>query len=137
MALINTWEFTHTVVNGDAILEATRNEYRVVSVRQYVDKKGKLKDGYTLTLMVLYDDHDYGVDKNGVPRENNVFQTFDVTVFSRAHDVHKGDYVRLIDFDEEHSYAINFDLILRFRDYEVLPGQTGGKPQCAKGTQTD
>ena len=32
----------------------------------------------------------------------------------------KGDYVALKDFDEEHSFAIGFGLILRFKNYKKL-----------------
>ena len=68
----------------------------------------------------MKDDMDYGIDKSGNPRENNVYQNFDVTILNRNHEVKKGDYVRLLDFDEEHSYVLGFDLLLRFQDCEVL-----------------
>ena len=126
MALINTWNFVKTVILWDVIAQATFNQYRVVSARPYVDKKGKLPEGLTLTLMVLKDKHDYGVDKNGMPRENNVYQNFDATVLNRKHQIKKGDVIRLLDFDEENSYAIGFDLLLRFRDCEIVQPQ-GGK----------
>lgn len=124
MSIINNWAYSRQVIDWPKLKSATRNKFRVVSVREYVDKKGILPEGYTLTLMVMYDDFDYGVDKNGKPRENNVFQTFDVTVLNRKHPVKKGDFVALLDFDSEHSFVINFDLILRFKDYEVLQNQT-------------
>lgn len=120
MPIINTHEFTETVIRADKLLECTGNEYKVVSARPYVDKKGVLPDGYTLTLKILHDTLDYGFDKEGKQRENNEEQNFDVTVLSRHTPLHKGDYVALKDFDEEHSFAIGFDLILRFRDYEKL-----------------
>jgi|GEM_PF-1806544 len=123
MGLINTWNFTKTIIDWEAIQKATHNQYRVVSVRPYVDKKGILPEGYTLTLMVLKDDFDYGLDKNGRPRENNVYCTFDATVLNRKTSVKKGDIIRLLDFDEEHSFAIGFDLLLRFKDYEVVQNQ--------------
>lgn len=123
MALTNVWLFTKTSIDWQTIEKATKNQYRIVSVRPYTDKRGDLPDGFTLTLMVLKDDYDYGVDKNGVPRESNLYRNFDVTILNRKHKLQKGDIVRLIDFDEEHSYAINFDLLLRFRDCEVLQQQ--------------
>lgn len=123
MALINTWNFTKTTIDWFAIEKATHNQYRVVSVRNYVDKKGLLPEGYSLTLMVMKDDYDYGLDKNGQPRENNLYQNFDVTVLNRKHPIKKGDTIRLHDFDSEHSFAIGFDLLLRFKDYEVLQNQ--------------
>jgi len=123
MALINSWFFTKTLIDWLAIEKATGNQFRVVSVRPYVDKKGVLPEGYTLTLMVLKDDFDYGVDKAGKPRESNLFQNFDATVLTRKQEVKKGDQVRLIGFDAEHSFAINFDLLLRFRDFEIVSAQ--------------
>lgn len=123
MALINTWFFTKLVIDWDMIAKATKNQYRVVSVRPYKDKKGILPDGYTLTLTVLKDDFDYGVDKEGKPRENNQYQNFDATVLNRKRDIKKGDIVRLLDFDSDNSYAINFDMHLRFHDCEILQPQ--------------
>lgn len=120
MALINTHVITRTVILADKFLKGTANRYKVVSARPYTDKKGVLPDGYTLTLKVLSDTIDYGYDKDGNARENNVDQNFDVTVLSKHTLLKKGDYVALKDFDEEHSYAIGFDLILRFKDYEKI-----------------
>ena len=127
MALINTWCFTRTIILWDVLAEATHNKYRVVSVRKYTDKKERLPDGYTLTLMVLKDDYEYGVDKNGEPRETNLYQSFDVTVLNRNKEVQKGDIVELVDFDSQNSYAIGFDLLLRFNDMNVIKPGTGGK----------
>lgn len=125
MSLVNTWKFTRTVIDCDKFIKATHNQYRVVSVKEYVDTKHRiLPDGYILTLKVLKDDLDYGIDKNGVQRENNEDQNFDATVLNRNHKIKKGDYVSLLDFDAEHSYAIGFDLILRFKDYKVLQTQS-------------
>ncbi|MEE3467207.1 MAG: hypothetical protein VZQ83_02085 [Eubacterium sp.] len=120
MSIANSFMFTRTVVDGNKFLEVTHNQYKVVSVRPYVDKKGVLPDGLTFTLMVIKDDYDYGTDKNGKQRENNLFRNFDVTVFSRHDSPQKGDTIRLIDFDEENSFAINYDLLLRFKDFEII-----------------
>ena len=124
--LVNTFLFTKTEIDWEAFAKATHNQYRVVSVRPYTDKKGVLPEGYTLTLMVLKDDYNYGKDKNGIERENNLYQNFDVTVLNLNSSVKKGDMVRLKDFDAEHSFVIGFDLLLRFKDYEVIPAQAKG-----------
>lgn len=129
MALINTFFFTRNIIDAEKFLKATRNNYKVVSARPYNDKKGKLPDGVTLTLMVVADDFDYGKDKQGQPRENNLYQNFDVTVLNRKHTFKKGDMVRLVDFDAEHSYAIGFDLLMRFKDAELIHPQ-GVKPHA-------
>ena len=120
MALTNTHVITRTVILADKFLAGTGNKYKVVSARPYSDKKGVLPDGYVLTLKVLTDTIDYGCDKDGNERENNVDQNFDVTVLATHTPLKKGDYVALKNFDEEHSYAIGFDLILRFKDYEKI-----------------
>lgn len=134
MDLQNITNFIYTVIDWEKFAKATHNQYRVVSATPYVDSKGLLPEGYRLTLMVIKDDFDYGVDKEGNPREDNIMRSFDATVLNRKHEVHKGDYVALRDFDAEHSYYIvkykegkkEVSLILRFKDYEVLQPQ-GGK----------
>lgn len=123
MGLINTWFFTKTIIDWDSIANATKNQYRVVSVRPYVDKKGVLPEGYTLSVMVLKDEFDYGFDKNGQPRESNLYQTFDATILNRKHEIKKGDIVQLIEFDSDNSHAIGFDLLLRFKDIKILQTQ--------------
>jgi len=130
MSLINTWYFTKTIINWATIEKATHNQYRVVSVRPYVDKKGSLPDGYLVTLMVLKDDFNYGVDKNGNLRESNLYQNFEATILSKKQVIKKGDIVRLLEFDAEHSFAINFDLILRFKDFEIVPPSGTTKPNA-------
>jgi len=124
MSIINSWFFTKTVIEWPVFEQATHNQYRVVSVRPYIDKKGKLPNGTSLTLQVIKDDFDYGVDKEGKPRENNLFQNFDATVLNDKIDVKKGDMVQLLGFDAENSYVIGFDMLLRFKDAKVLHPQT-------------
>lgn len=124
MSIINAWNFTRTVIDWEKFSKATYNQYRVVSARPYSDKKGILSNGVTLTLQVIKDDFDYGVDKEGKPRENNLFQNFDVTVLNDKVDAKKGDMIQLLDFDAEHSFVIDFDLLLRFKDAKVLRPQT-------------
>jgi hypothetical protein len=123
MAILNSYQFVHTVIDWEKFAQATKNQYRVVTSRPYSDKKGILPNGYTVTLMVMKDDFDYGVDKNGNARESNLYNTFDVTVLSRHTPLKKGDVISLVDFVQEHSYALNFDLILRFKDYKILQPQ--------------
>lgn len=120
MPLTNIHALTRTIILMDKFLNGTGNFYKVVSARLYTDKKGVLPDGYSLTLKVLTDNIDYGFDKDGNTRENNVDQNFDVTVLAKHTPLQKGDYVALKGFDEEHSFAIGFDLILRFKDYKKL-----------------
>lgn len=127
MGLINVFNYVKTVIEWEKIAEATGNKYRVVSVRDYTDRNGELRDGFTLTLMVLEDNYDYGVDKNGVERENNVFQNFDVTVLNRDKRPVKGDLVSLEGFLPDYSYYIDYNLILRFENFEILKEKNNEK----------
>ncbi len=122
MALINTWFFTKTTIDWETIEKATHNQYRVVSTRPYTDKKGLLPDGVNLTLMVIKDDFDYGIDKKtGAQRETNLYQNFNVTVLNKNHNIiKKGDLISLIGFLPEHSFVIGFDMLLRFKDLKIL-----------------
>lgn len=129
MSIINSWVYTRTVIDIDKFLDATGNQYRVVSSNPYTDKKGVLPDGYTYTLTVMKDDFDYGIDKQGNPRDNNIGQNFNVTILNRNRRAVKGDIIRLKNFDSNHSYAVNFELILRFNDYELLK-PIGTKPNA-------
>lgn len=122
--LKNTWKFTKTVVLGDEFTEATGNRYMVVSQAPFLDKNGKIGiQGTTLSLMVLEDSTDYGVDRStGEPRDTNKFETFDVTILNgETHlPIIKGDYISLEGFDLEHSYAMNYSLVMRFLDYKKI-----------------
>lgn len=122
MALTNTWFYTKTIIDWKKLEASTGNKFRVVTSRPYTDKKNKLSNGYTITLMVLEDSADYGIDKKtGLQRDNNQLQNFDVTILSDSKPApKKGDYISLSDFDSENSFAIGFDLILRFRDFQKL-----------------
>lgn len=124
MSIVNSWFFTRTVIDWEKFAKATHNQYKVVSSKPYADKKGVLPNGVSLTLQIIKDDFDYGVDKNGNPRENNLYQNFDATVLNDKIDAKKGDMIQLLNFDSEHSYAINFDMLLRFKDAKVLRPQT-------------
>ncbi|GIN87843.1 hypothetical protein J6TS2_42290 [Heyndrickxia sporothermodurans] len=127
MPIANAWVFTETKFKAEEFLKNTGNMYRLVSQRPYVSKKEPDEKGVTLTLSIAKDNTDYGFDKKtGLKRDNNILNTFDVTVLNGLEhiSVQKGDYVRLIDFIQEKSFVIGFDLILRFRDVEKINVQT-------------
>lgn len=127
MALQNLYKFARTVIDADELIKAMHNEFLVVACRDYSDKKGVLKDGKTLTLQVLFDDTDYGINKKtGEAIQDNVMQNFDVTVLGCDIDFRRGDKVALYDFDSEHSYYIDNNLILRFKDCKKLSGAVNG-----------
>lgn len=130
MALINFWKYTRTLVDGEKLLEATRNTYRALNSRPYNDKKGKLPNGRTYTLQVLFDDMDYGVDKKtGEQRKTNKEAVFEATVYNTRDDIKCGDIVKLIGFDQENSFSVDFSQILRFKDIEVVK-QQANKPHA-------
>lgn len=123
MPIANAWAFTETQFNAEEFLNNTGNVFRLVSQRPYVSKKDPNEKGITLTLQITKDNTDYGVDKKtGFKRDNNILNTFDVTVLNnREHlDIQKGEYLSLVDFIPEKSFVIGFDLILRFRDADKV-----------------
>ena len=121
--MINTWKFTKTVVKGEEFLDFTGNRYEYVTQRPYHDDKGVLPDGVVLTLRILSDTADYGVDKKTQKRRaTNRGQNFDATVLCGCRELpfDFGDIVSLEDFDAEHSYALDFNLILRFKGAKLI-----------------
>lgn len=120
MALMHAYKFTRTVIDWNVMAEAFKNRFRVIAVSDYTDKNGVLPNGKKLVLAVLHDDFDYGTDKKGNPLDNNEGITFDVTVLCSDKAVKKNDVISLKGFDADHSYFVDFNLILRFRDFEVL-----------------
>ncbi len=121
MSIRNLYMFSQNVFLWEKFSKVTRNVYQVISVGLYSDTKhGKLPDGLKLGLQIRADDMDYGMDKNGQPRTSNLLQTFMVTVLTRKHNVKVGDFVRLLEFDSDNTYVINFDAYLRFRDFEII-----------------
>lgn len=114
----NSWKFTQTMFDAGLFLKVTGNEFQFVSAKPYQSKKNPEDKGTTLTLLITHDNMDYGVDKNGRKRDNNVLNTFDVTILNGQSEVpfKKGDKVSLVGFIPEKSYVIGFDLLLRFRD---------------------
>lgn len=116
----NINKFVKTVIDMDTFLKNTGNKYKVVSQNPFMDNSGKAgSKGTTFTLLILEDSTDYGIDKRtGIQKDNNVFETFDVTILdgtTRHITLKKGDLVSLEGFIPELSYAIDFNLILRFR----------------------
>jgi hypothetical protein len=104
-------KYQKTAVLGEQFLRDTGNQYIVVSVRNYVDKKGRLPDGVQMTLQITEDHSQYPATEDDM-----VLETFDVTVLTGTHNVGlvKGDRVSLHDFLPDNSYYIDFNYILRF-----------------------
>lgn len=127
--MINTWKYVEQKVNGELFLKNTCNRFEFVAQRPYHDKRGVLPDGVVLTLRILEDSGDYGTDKTtGRPRPTNRGQNFDATVLNGKTELplEFGDVVALDQFDAENSYAMGFDLLMRFRGVKRLSRAGGG-----------
>ncbi|MCH5353521.1 MAG: hypothetical protein J1E06_08665 [Acutalibacter sp.] len=127
--MINQWFFSKQIVLGEEFLKVTGNRYEFVAQRPYTDAKGKLPNGVILTLRILEDTKDYGIDKKtGVRRLTNRGQNFDATILCDKTELplEFGDIVALENFDAENSFAVNFDLFLRFKGVKKLSGTGAG-----------
>ena len=123
MSLQNAWYFSQNSFNDTKFKSVTNNQFVLVSQHPYASKKNPQDIGVTLTLQVVKDTADYGVDKKtGMKRDNNVLNTFDVTVLNGVQhlDAQKGDVIRLGAMIVEKTFIIGFDLILRYKDVQVL-----------------
>jgi hypothetical protein len=121
----NVNKFVKTVIEMETFLKNTGNRYKVVSQRPYMDHSGKAgSKGATFTLLILEDSTDYGIDsRTGIQRDNNVYETFDVTILdgiTHHGNLKKGDMVSLHGFIGDLSYAIDFNLILRFSSIQKI-----------------
>ena len=84
----NSWVYTQTQFDAEKFLKATQNIFLLVSAKPYQSKKDPDDKGTTLTLSIMHDDMDYGVDKKtGKKRDNNVLNTFDVTILNGKTEV--------------------------------------------------
>jgi len=123
MPIANAWVFTETTFKAEEFLKNTHNLFRLVSQRPYISKKDPSESGITFTLLITQDDTEYGINKtSGLERDNNILNTFDVTVLNNktSIDVQKGEYLRLVNYIPEKSFIIDFDLILRFEGIEKV-----------------
>lgn len=117
-------QYVRTVVEGEKMTDDFGNRFNVVSRRPYRGNPEKgLAPGLTLTLQILEDHSKPMFDKQGNQLDNHVFETFDVTIVGCTEDVKKGDLVALEGFLPEHSYYIDFNLILRFSGVKKLSNQ--------------
>lgn len=135
--MINATKYTKIMILADDMLRDFGNRFVVVASRAY---KGKEDDGIpagsTFTLQVLEDHAAPIIDKKtNMPMDNNVYQTFDVTIpgLKYPSGLVKGDIVSLGKFLPEISYYINYNLILRFGEIKKIQktqsaSASGGNP---------
>lgn len=124
----NQSKFAVTVIKNDLLEKITGNRYRVLATKPYAGK-GDLPPGVTVDLLIQEDNAPegfYGVKEDGItPREGVLFQNMRVTIANgepakTLANLKVGDEIRLLDFDQDHSYYIDFNLILRYRNYEKI-----------------
>lgn len=125
----NTSKFIETRIKNKEFEQMTGNNFMVLETKPFAGK-GDLLPGVNLTLLIQ-EDHApagyYGTKKDGSPREGIQFQNVTVTIANgrteeTMKDLHAGDRIALVGFDPEHSYYIDFNLILRYKDYKKLGG---------------
>lgn len=110
-------KYVKQVIDAKQMLADFGNTFMVVSGKPFKGKpESGLAAGSSFTLQVMKDDSAPTYNKQGELIENNLFETFDVTIPGLAYpsDIKKGDKVRLGNFMPEVSYYIDFKLILRF-----------------------
>lgn len=127
--MFNSTGYVKTLFDAEAFLRDTENQYRLVSQRPFTDSNGKVgRKGTVATLMIMHDHADHGVDKaTGRRRDNNVFQTFDVTILTGETilPVEKGEIISLTGYRPDCSYVIDYSVILRFDGYEKAETKEG------------
>lgn len=124
-------KYVRTLIDGEQIKKDGRNTFRVCSKRYFKGKPEKnIPAGTTFDLQVMFDDSSPVYDKNGNIQENNLYETFQVTIpghdFSSS-DIQKGDAVALGNFLPEISYYIDYSLILRYESIlKIQQGKNNG-----------
>lgn len=124
-----TWFFQKKVIDIDKLLNNFQNKFEVVDCEKFASSSGKLPVCNCLTLKILSDSSDYGLNKNtNENRTDNVGQNFNVYILNLNHDVKRDDIIALKGFNEKLSFISGFDLWMFFEDFEVLnPSSTAGK----------
>ena len=137
--LQNAFKYQKTVVLGDEMVRDFGNEFIFVSQSAYKGKPGTgLKPGATIVLQIVHDHAEPGIDKEtGVKKDNNVLNTFEVTVPGVEFPLSfaKGDRVSLGGFMPDHSYYINFAFILRFSEIKPFKSTQTAQPSQSPPSQ--
>ena len=127
--MLNISSYIHTVIDWDSMARDWGGSYIFVSQRPYKGKpEAGLAPGATVTLQIMQDAHDHGVDKSGRPKDNNALETFSATIVGCPYPLPfaKGDKVKLSGFLPDASYYIDYSLILRFSSIEKVQQPTPG-----------
>lgn len=129
-------KYVRQVIDANKMIADFGNTFMVVSGKPFKGKpESGLAAGTTFTLQVMKDDSAPTYDKEGKLQDNNLYESFEVTIPGLAYptDFKKGDKVRLGNFMPEVSYYIDFKLILRFDGITKLQS----KPQMPSAGGTN
>lgn len=128
--------YVRTVIDWAAMDKDWGGSYIFVSQRPYKGKaEASLAPGATVTLQIMQDAHDHGVDKAGRQRDNNALEVFSATIVGCTYPLPfaKGDKVKLGGFMPDASYFIDFSLILRFSSIEKAQQTPAQATPTSKG----
>ena len=135
--MLSVSPYIKTLIDWEGMDKDWGGSYIFVSQRPYKGKaEASLAPGATVTLQIMQDAHDHGVDKAGRQRDNNTLEVFSATIVGCTYPLPfaKGDKVKLSGFLPDSSYYIDFSLILRFSSIEKVqqtPAQAA--PATSKG----
>lgn len=137
----NAGKFAHTVIDADLLAKITGNRYMVLSINPYNGKKD-VPEGVNITALIEEDnapDGFYGTKADGLtPREGVKYQNISFTLLTgntiqTMKEIHVGDEIAVFELDQQHSYFIDFNLILRFKRYKKLD-KKGDRNENSQGT---
>ena len=134
--MLSVSPYVRTVIDWNSMDKDWGGSYIFVSQRPYKGKpEAGLAPGATVTLQIMQDAHDHGVDKAGRPRDNNALETFSATIVGCTYPLPlaKGDKVKLSGFLPDASYYIDYSLILRFSAIEKVQTPAQAAPVTSKG----
>ena len=134
--MLSVSPYIKTLIDWEGMDKDWGGSYIFVSQRPYKGKpEAGLAPGATVTLQIMQDAHDHGVDKAGRPRDNNALETFSATIVGCTYPLplQKGDKVKLGGFLADASYYIDFSLILRFNSIEKAQQPTAQAAPTSKG----
>lgn len=134
--MLSVSPYVRTVIDWTAMDKDWGGSYTFVSQRPYKGKpEAGLAPGATVTLQIMQDAHDHGVDKSGRQRDNNTLEVFTATIVGCTYPLPfgKGDKVKLGGFLPDASYYIDFSLILRFSSIEKVQTPAQAAPATSKG----
>ena len=134
--MLSVSPYIKTLIDWEGMDKDWGGSYIFVGQRAYKGKpEAGLAPGATVTLQIMQDAHDHGVDKAGRQRDNNTLEVFSATIVGCTYPLPfaKGDKVKLGGFMPDASYFIDFSLILRFSSIEKAQQTPAQAAPTSKG----